>query len=108
LDNRQVHVLSLSLPAGDYILSASVRLERTQAGTSTVFCDFLVGGGAFAPLYLEQLDGASDVETMAMTTGVSLISDEMVHLRCDGFGDDGTFAVSGNLTAIRVATLTGQ
>jgi hypothetical protein len=73
-----------------------------------VFCDFLVGGGAFAPLYLEELDGANDVESMVMTTGVSLSSDEMVHLRCDGSGDDGTFAVSGDLTAIRVATLTPQ
>jgi hypothetical protein len=108
LDNRQVHVLSLSLPTGNYILSASARIERVQAGTSTVFCDFLVGGGAFYPLYMEELDGADDVETMAMTTGLSLSSDDMVHLRCDGIGDDGTLAVSADLTAIRVGTLTRQ
>ena len=104
-----VHVLSLSLPAGDYILSASARLERSQSGSSTVLCDFLVGGGAFAPLYLEKLNGVGDVEILAATTGVSLASDEMVHLRCDGsFDDTGTFVTAADLTAIRVGTVTRQ
>ena len=105
----QVHVLSLSLPAGNYILSTSALLERTQSGSSTVLCDFQVGGGAFAPLYRETLDGAGAVEIIAATTGVSLSSGEMVHLRCDAaLGETGTFVTGADLTAIRVGTLTRQ
>lgn len=108
LDGRNVNVLSLSLPKGNYILSASVRVERSQSGTSTVLCDLRVGGGPFPTGYVERLDGADAVATMAATNGVSLSSDEMVHLTCQAFGDDGTFAAFADLTAIRVGTVTRQ
>lgn len=108
LDNHNVNVLSLSLPAGDYILSASVRVDRTQPGTSTVFCDLRVGGGPFPTGYVEILDGAGAVATLAATSGVSLSTDEMVHLTCEAIGDDGTFATLADLTAIRVGTVTRQ
>ncbi|HEX6383383.1 MAG TPA: hypothetical protein VF177_01825 [Anaerolineae bacterium] len=108
LDNQNVNVLSLSLPAGDYIVSASVRVDRTQPGTSSVFCDLRVGGGPFPTGYHEVLDGTDAVATMAATSGLSLPSAEMVHLTCEAIGDDGTFATLAGLTAIRVGTLTRQ
>lgn len=108
VDNRTVNVLSLSLPAGDYLLSASVRVERNQSGTSTVFCDLRVGGGPFPTGYLERLDGADAVATMAATNGISLTSNEMVHLTCSAFGDDGTSVTLADLTAIKVGKVTRQ
>jgi hypothetical protein len=108
LHDHSESVLSLSLPAGDYILSASVRVDRTQPGTSTVFCDIIPGGGPFPTGYREVLEGDGATATIAVTSGFSLSSDEIVNLLCHAFGDEGTFAALADLTAIRVGTLTRQ
>ena len=108
IDSADINVLTLSLPAGDYILSMSARVERTQTGTTSAFCDFRVGGGPFPNGYLENLDGAEDVATIAATTGLSLSSTEDVHLTCRAFGDSGTQVTQADLTAIRVGKLTKQ
>jgi hypothetical protein len=108
IDSADINVLTLSLPAGDYILSLSARVERTQTGTTSVFCDFRVGGGPFPNGYLENLDGTGDVATIAATTGLSLSSTKDVHLTCRAFGDSGTQVSLADLTAIRVGKLTKQ
>ena len=102
------NVLTLSLPPGSYIFTASVRIERSTSGSSSVFCNFRVGGGPFGNGYLEQLDGADAVATVAATTGFSLTQTEDVHLTCRGFGDAGMYASLANMTAIKVGTLTRQ
>jgi hypothetical protein len=102
------NVLSLSLPAGDYMLSASARVQRSRAGTSSVVCDFKVGGGPFVTGYAERLDGVNDVATIATTNGVSVSSGEMVHLTCFAIGDAGALVTHADLTAIRMATATRQ
>lgn len=106
--NGTVNVLSLSLPAGDYILSTTALVQRNQAGISTVICDLRVGGGPFATGYVERLDGADAVATLAATSGVSLSTDEMIHLSCFASGADGTFVTLADLTAVRVGTVTRQ
>jgi hypothetical protein len=106
--DQNVDVLSLSLPAGDYMLSASARVQRDRPGTSRVVCDFRVGGGPFATGYVESLDGADAVATIAATNGVSLSADEMVHLTCFAIGDDGSLVTHADLTATRVGTVTRQ
>lgn len=106
--DQMVNVLSLSLPAGDYMLSGSARVQRGQDGTSSVVCDFRVGGGPFATGYAERVDGVNDVATIAATGGVSVSSGEMVHLTCFAIGDSGSRVTHADLTAIRVETVTRQ
>jgi hypothetical protein len=102
------NVLSLSLPAGDYMLSASALVQRDRAGTSNVVCDFKVGGGPFSTGYVESLDGVATAATIAATSGVSLSADEMVYLTCFSIGDEGSLVTLADLTAIRVGTVTRQ
>lgn len=103
-----VDVLSLSLPAGDYMLSASARVQRDRPGTSRVVCDITVAGGPFQTGYVERLDGPDAVATIAATNGVSLSSGEMVDLTCFAIGDEGSLVTHADLTAIRVGAVTRQ
>lgn len=103
-----VNVLSLSLPAGDYMVAATALVQRDRAGTSSVVCDFKVGGGPFGTGYVESLDGVEDAATMAATNGISVSEGEMVHLTCFAIGDEGSRVTHADLTATRVGALTRQ
>lgn len=106
--DNSVDVLSLSLPAGDYMLSATARVQRNQAGTSRVVCDLNVGGGPFQTGYVESLDGIEEAATIAATNGVSVSPGEKVQLTCFSIGDNGSLVTHADLTAIRVGTVTRQ
>lgn len=101
------HVISLSLPAGAYILTTTMNLQRSKTGTSLVQCGHHSGGGAFAGGYSESLNGDQDYGTMAITDRLDLESARTVHLRCFATSD-GNRAVFADMTAIAVGTLHTQ
>jgi hypothetical protein len=101
-------VASLTLPAGEYIVSASVSVARGQAGASDPTCGLRVAGGPLDRGYGEHLTGADDRATIAISGVAPLTSGGVVAIDCDAIGDPGTSVQLADLTAVRVGALTRQ
>lgn len=111
-------ITSLSVPAGSFIVSASMSVSIGPDADETFFTCFLQfedddgssrGAEAIADL---EAGGPNARRSLAMTDGGSLSSDGTIELKCqDVTSDAGTSGGSvllGHLTAVEVGTLTEQ
>jgi|ERR1700675_3683538 len=108
-------VLTLTLPAGSYILSASVFVSNSNSGTvgAPILCWFspATEGGLFAINLTPFVSGAIPTAgTVPMTDAVTLPSAGPVSVICqDNAGAGGTANVgTAQMTAIQMATVTAQ
>jgi hypothetical protein len=106
-DMNEIVVASLDLPAGSYVLSASVSLVDTAStGLQAGYCDFNATG-AFTFGYIDW--GLSEAGTFPLVGAVELASPGTVTVGCaHTVGTDQVQVNSYGLTAVKVATLTAQ
>jgi hypothetical protein len=108
-------VLTLTLPGGSYVLSASVFVSNSNSGTlgAPILCWFspATEGGLFAINLTPFVSGAIPTAgTVPMTDAVTLPSAGPVSVICqDNAGAGGTANVgTAQMTAIQMATVTAQ
>jgi hypothetical protein len=107
-DMNEVVVASLELPAGSYVLSASVSLVDTESpALQGGYCDFNATG-AFTFGYIDW--GLSEAGTFPLVGAVELASAGTVTVGCAHTVSSGDLVQvnSYGLTAVKVATLTSQ
>jgi hypothetical protein len=101
-------VASMVLPAGKYVLNATVVPNNNDAAVQSVTCELRLGGVKID----EQVDvrlaaeGGQDRVPVALTGGGTLASADFATIVCSATDVDGNFA-DPSITAIEVGTLNG-
>jgi hypothetical protein len=96
---------SFSLPAGKYILNASVDANNNAASSSLAGCSIDINGSSIDDENVNPgPDGTDDGDGIAMTGGATLSSTGTAALHCSASTTSGTWE-SSSLTAIKVASL---
>jgi hypothetical protein len=107
-------ILTLALPAGSYVMHATVGLQADiPAGTLVPFanvqCSFAVGDGPFGATSRTLVGGSTDSSaSIPLLAALTLAAPAKIAVEC--FKDSGGIAVStraSTVTAIQVETLTG-
>jgi hypothetical protein len=125
-------MLSLSLPAGDYVVAATFDLVNQaqyflENNSRRVYCDLTTAlqfdnvfayignrlGGGSAKLYMDGFDGNLDHGTLSYHATTHLDQPQTVYASCWADGQDDanhiqTWAMAGTLTAIKADTITRQ
>jgi hypothetical protein len=97
-------VLSQSIPAGSYVISANVALAEAGEGIQTIDCSVTGGGSA-----VTAVDGEAAAEspaTVPLSVTVNLGSTATIALTCESPGGGEVDAVTANLIATRVVSST--
>lgn len=97
-------VLTESIPAGSYVISANVSLAEAAEALQTVSCEVTGGGGA-----VTAVDGKVTSEfpaTVPLSTTVNLGATATIALTCESPGGGEVNAVGANLIATRVVSST--
>jgi hypothetical protein len=101
-------VVSVQLPAGDYVVSADTTADNDSKGDAEVSCDLELGGTVVARaqhLVLAGDGGAGERQTVAVTGAGTLAAAGTAALRCESSVMDGHWDDS-SITAIHVAAAT--
>jgi hypothetical protein len=93
-------VASVTVPAGSYVLSATVAAGQIDSGPEDLQCQFVAGGAVHGVVALLQANGRSAIIGDATVTN----STNPIFLRCQAEG--GESEASGELIAIHVGTVT--
>lgn len=101
--NGGVDVVSLSLPAGDYVINAKLYLINFDQDTQFSNCSLSTGD--YWEMDLSQEGDVGDTVTLALQDVVSFAATSAVTLHCFGYGVNAHDAV---LTAIKVGAVITQ
>ena len=106
LTNAEQVVAHLDLPAGDYVVTATLRATNTEAGVGTFYCDLLLPNRtteSISDLPSTHDDGAAI--SMALSNGDSLAAAGTADLRCASIRGSEIALRQIRLIATQVATL---
>jgi hypothetical protein len=96
----------LSLPAGNYAVTAGTGLDNTNPSTGLVQCFLNDTSGTLHGVSSSTLAGYAAATVGLLGTASSPSAADTITLDCHG--PDGTFAVNSAIDAIRVATINGS
>ena len=101
-----VTIAALTLPAGSYVVTASLYFTNDSPDAGIAYCTLLVGDRNAQVIDLE---AGGQAVSQALTVASELSSSGNVMLRCKNNGSAGNLSIQTfNLNAIKVGTLTFQ
>lgn len=104
-------VMSKTVPAGNYVISAKTDLENASAGVRVAMCELAVPSGPIAATRsyaaLGAYGDAGYAETVALDGTVTVASTTPVSIQCEGAGSNGDVAAGNDseLTLIQVGAI---
>ena len=99
-------VAHLDLPAGDYVLTASLRATNTEAGIGTFYCDLVLPNRTTESISdLQPTHDDGSAIGMALVNGDSFSTAGPADLRCASIRGNEIVARQIRLIATQVATL---
>src|SRR5262245_45779115 len=98
-------VESMVLPAGQYVLNASVVLNAQGAATASAFCHVFLGPTVLQPQSFQDID-PTFTATLSISSAFTLNASTTVTIQCGSAAADTVFTQPSTMTAVRVGSLT--